>query len=145
MNTNDLKFMRQHCIDLLVASLMNFVLSHGEEISDYYRDEHGIEDEDGEVIKVLDLACEGCHFAVPIKYRAENEDDYQHHAFWTLYVVDEENDGLTLKYYQFSNPGLTYDDDESVPDHDYASSLSLAELEFIYSHVMDVYQKSQES
>lgn len=130
--------MEQHCIDLLVASLQNFVLEHGEEMCDYYRDEHGIDEEN--VVKVLDLACEGCHFAVPIKYRAEVEDDYEHHAFWTLYVVNDENDGLDLKYYQFYNTGLTFSDEDSEPDHDYARSLSLAELEFIYSHVIDVYK-----
>lgn len=130
--------MEQHCIDLLVASLQNFVLEHGEEMCDYYRDEHGIDEEN--VVKVLDLACEGCHFAVPIKYRAEDEDDYEHHAFWTLYVVNDENDGLDLKYYQFYNTGLTFSDEDSEPDHDYARSLSLAELEFIYSHVIDVYK-----
>jgi hypothetical protein len=138
MNINDLKLMEQHCIDLLVASLQNFVLEHGEEMCDYYRDEHGIDEEN--VVKVLDLACEGCHFAVPIKYRAEDEDDYEHHAFWTLYVVSDENDGLDLKYYQFYNTGLTFSDEDSEPDHDYARSLSLAELEFIYSHVIDVYK-----
>lgn len=138
MNTNDLKIMRQHCVDLLVASLQNFVLKHGEEMSDYYRDEHGIEEEN--VVKVLDLACEGCYFSIPIKYKTDgDEDDYQHHAFWTLYVVNDEECGLTLKYYQLSNYGLSYDDESSEPDHDYASSLSLAELEYIYSHVMDVY------
>ncbi len=130
--------MEQHCIDLLVASLQNFVLEHGEEMCDYYRDEHGIDEEN--VVKVLDLACEGCHFAVPIKYRAEDEDDYEHHAFWTLYVVSDENDGLDLKYYQFYNTGLTFSAEDSEPDHDYARRLSLAELEFIYSHVIDVYK-----
>ena len=141
MNTNDLRFMRQHCIDLLVASLQNFVLEHGEEMCDYYRDEHGIDDEN--VVKVLDLACEGCYFSVPIKYQTDgNEDDYEHHAFWTLYVVNDEEDGMELKYYQFYNSGLSFDDEESEPDHDYAKCLSLAELEYIYSHVLDVYSKS---
>ena len=143
MNTNDLELMRRHCIDLLVASLQNFVLEYGEEISDYYRDEHGIDDDN--VVKVLDLACEGCYFSLPIKYQTDgNEEDYEHHAFWTLYVVNDEEDGMDLKYYQFYNSGLSFDDEESEPDHDYARCLSLAELEFIYSHVMDVYQKSQE-
>ena len=143
MNTNDLKLMRQHCIDLLVASLMNFVLEHGEEMSDYFRDEHGINDDN--VVKVLDLASEGCHFSVPIKYRAESEEDYEHHAFWTLYVVNSDYDGMDLKYYQFYNSGLDFDNEESEPDHDYARCLSLSELEFIYSYVIDNYQKSQES
>lgn len=139
MNTNDLKTMRQHCINLLVASLQNFVLEHGEEMCDYFRDEHGIDEEN--VVKVLDLAAEGCHFSVPLKYRAENNsEDYEHHAFWSLYVVADDYDGMDLKYYQFYNYGFDFDQEDSEPDHDYAKNLSLAELEYIYSHVIDVYK-----
>ena len=136
MNTNDLITIEQNCRDLLIQCLMNFVLEHGEDMANYFRDEHGIDEEN--VVKVLDLACNGCYFSTPIKYRAENEDDYEHHAFWTLYVVGDE-DGMDLKYYQFSNAGFEYDHVNSEPDHDYAVQLSLSELELIYSHIISIY------
>lgn len=131
--------MRNHCVDLMVASLMNFVLEHGEDMSDYFRDEHGIDDEN--VVKVLDLASNGCAFSVPIKYCCEGKpEDYEHHSFWSLYVVTDEEGAMDLKYYQFFNEGFDFDQEDSEPDHDYASNLSLSQLEYIYCHVVDVYK-----
>lgn len=133
--------MGNHCTKLLISSLMNFVLEHGDDMNDYFMNEHGIDEEN--VVKVLDLASNGCAFALPMAYNTYGgSGDYEYNAFWSLYVVNDEHDGLQLKYYRFYNTGLTFDYDEAEPDHDSADSLSLAQLEYIYRHVIDVFKKS---
>ena len=48
----------------------------------------------------------------------------------------EENGRLLLKYYLFYNEGMEYDSDISDPDHNYASNLSLHELEMLCGYLM---------
>ncbi len=136
MNKVDLKNGLDYCRNYMIAQLTQYVLEHGDDMCDYYRDEHGIDDE---VIKLIDLADCGCYFSLPKKFQAENnEDDYMYYAFWTLYAVKESDGQINLKYYCFYNNGFEFDDELSDPDHDYAENLSLAILEYIYSAIFTI-------
>ncbi len=141
METKDLEFIRQLSINMLVSSLTNFVFEHGEDMCDYYREEHGIDDED--VVSVLDLTCKGgLAFHLPWPY--EEEDYCYFSSFWSLYIIRTESySGFELKYYRFINDGMEFDEEESQPDHGYAIDLSLAELEYIYTFLMEAYKKSK--
>ena len=73
-----------------------------------------------------------CHF--PDKDK-ESRINWLTVAYWGLYVVDR-GGKLYLKYYLFYNEGMEYDSDISEPDHDYASNLSLQELEILSGYLM---------
>ena len=55
----------------------------------------------------------------------------------------EEDGKLYLKYYLFYNEGMEYDSDISDPDHDYASNLSLQELEMLSGYLMAYVRQNQ--
>ena len=137
MNKEDLRNGLDYCRNYMISQLTQYVLEHGEDMCDHYRNEHGLDE--NEVLKLIDLADCGCYFSLPQKFQAENdEDDYEHYAFWTLYVVKEDDDEIRLKYYCFYNNGFDFDEVLSEPDHDYAEDLSLAKLEYIYSAVFTI-------
>lgn len=147
MNTNELILAESSCKDILYGKLKDFVLEHGEEMCDYFRDEYGMDEEENEdvtITNVIDLASHGCYFALPLKFQTEGEDpdnDFLFDAFWSLYTVKDNTTGkIELKYYRFYNYGITFDDDSSEPDHDDAYSLSMVELAYIYDAVVDMYK-----
>lgn len=144
--------------EMLVQAIMDYVREHGEDYSneplpDYYRDEFGIDDEeDGDkVVKLLNMFDNGgCYFATQERV---NDDDartywdggdykdaawccFHHHAFWAFYIVRDNDGNETLKYYQFENQGLVFDDDESEPDHDKVEDLGLVELRYIIEAII---------
>jgi hypothetical protein len=119
-------------------------------MNEYFYNEFGMYDEDEEgvkIIRVLDLSQIGCFFARQFKVNDDElrdicRDDHGFEIFdkieraftystiWALYVV--EGHGMqSLKYYRFYNDGVCYQED-SEPDHDYATNLSLTDLHHIY-------------
>ena len=68
--------MREACKQQLLDALMTLVRENGVDYNDYYRNEHGIEEDDGyTVVKVFDIACFGCYIGLPLKWCVEIEDD----------------------------------------------------------------------
>lgn len=131
---------------MLVGAIKEFVCANGEEMCQYYYDEFGMcEEDDGDkIIKVIDISDPGCFFAVQERV---NDDDirtyvedkeyedatfcgFHHHAFWSLYIVQDSEGNESLKYYQFDNQGICYED-SSDPDHGYVCNLNLAQLYYI--------------
>ena len=128
---------------ILVNAMMQVVMEHGEDFHnnyDYYFNDFGINEEETEdntkVLKIIDMynGGGGCfphaymhHETFPTGDK-ESWLEWYSFAFWGLYVVEEENK-LYLKYYVLYNEGMEYDSDISEPDHDYAQTLSLDELE----------------
>lgn len=137
---------------VLVQAIMDYVREHGEDyttepLPSYYRDEFGIYDEEegDKVVRLLDVSDPGCFFAVQERVNDDDVETYlkdgeygdaawccfHHHAYWAFYIVRDKDGGEVLKYYQFHNQGLIWDDNDSEPDHDRADSLSLAQLHYI--------------
>ena len=129
--------------NVLVNAMMKVVMEHGEDFHDsynYYFNDFGIDEEETEentkVLKIIDMFNNGgCCFPHAYMYHQilptedkESKIEWCSLAFWGLYVV-KENNMLNLKYYTFYNEGMEYDSDISDPDHDYAHTLSLDELE----------------
>lgn len=150
MKTNDLIDVARSCQKQLLGALAEYVREHGEEMSDYFYDEFGMNEEDEEgvkIVRVLDLSRIGCFFARQITVNDERlrdiyrnsgdseifnkiEVSFVFSAFWALYIVNEGGEER-LKYYAFHNNGVCYQED-CEPDHDYAIHLSISELHHIY-------------
>ena len=128
---------------ILVNAMIKVVMEHGEDFHnnyDYYFNDFGINEEETEdntkVLKIIDMYNGGgCCFPHAYMHHEtfptgdkESWLEWHSFAFWGLYVVEEENK-LYLKYYVLYNEGMEYDSDISEPDHDYAQTLSLDELE----------------
>ena len=149
--------------DMLVRAIMDYVREHGEDYTDeplpsYYYNEFGIYDEEEgcKVTKLLNLFDNGgCYYAVQDQVNDDNLDAYwkdgsyseavwacfRHHAYWAFYIVRDADGEERLKYYQFENNGLVFDDEESEPDHDYADGMSLAELHYIIGAIQEYDKK----
>ena len=127
----------------LVNAMMKVVMECGEDFHDsydYYRNDFGIDEEETEdntkVLKIVDMYNGwGCCFPHAYMHHEtfptgdkESWLEWHSFAFWGLYVVKEDNK-LYLKYYVLHNEGMEYDSDISEPDHNYAQTLSLDELE----------------
>ena len=152
--------MREACKEQLLDTLMTLVRENGDDYNDYYRDEHGIEEDEGyTIVKVLDIASFGCAFALPLKWVdgiegdidptvADLSDEFGHHAFWSLYIERDETGYETLMLYQFFNGGVNWQGDMAEPDHQPASEMSLAELDYltqaIYWHLRRDVEKVNE-
>lgn len=141
MNVEQLEQAREACKDKLLDTLMTLVREYGDDYNDYYRNEHGIdEDEDHTIVKVLNIASFGCHMALPSKFRDDIEgdtvptpdqldDEFSYHAYWSLYIERDEIGDETLMLYQFCNNGVNWQSELAEPDHSCASEMSLAELD----------------
>lgn len=152
--------MREACKEQLLDTLMTLVRENGDEYNDYYRDEHGIEEDEGyTIVKVLDIARIRCAFALPLKWvdgiegdidptAADLSDEFGHHDFWSLYIERDETGCETLMLYQFFNSGVNWQGDMVEPDHQPASEISLAELDYltqaIYWHLRKDVEKVNE-
>ena len=135
----------------LVNAMTNIVMKYGDDFHDsydYYCNDFGIDEEETEentkVLKIIDMFNNGgCCFSygymhnvtIPTKGK-ETEINWYTSAFWGLYVVEEDKE-LHLKFYELYNEGLEYDSDVSEPNHDYAITLSLQELEKLMNYLLD--------
>lgn len=160
MEIKDLIMTARQAQEMMVGALMEYVREHGDDMNDYYYNELGINEEDEEgvkVVKVLDVSDPGCAFAIQEQVNDDSmrmywEDGsyseaawccFHHHAFWAFYIVREADGEETLKYYQFHNQGLVYDDTESEPDHDNVEYLSLAQLRYIFEAIIGDYENNK--
>lgn len=143
MEKKDLILVSRNAREMLVNALYEYVWEHGEEMSDYFYNEHGINDEDEEgvkVVKVLDVSNPGCCFACQntVNFNSSNsciESGFHHYSVWSLYIVCDANGNTGLKYYMFHSDGIEYQN-SSEPDHDYVDTLSLADLRYIIEAVL---------
>lgn len=160
MKSEQLHRVREACKEQILAALMTLVRENGVDYNDYYRNEHGIDEDEGyTIVKVFDIACFGCHMALPMKFcddiegdtdptPAVLEDEFCYRAYWSLYIERDETGYDTLMLYQFYNSGVCWSSSESEPVHHPASDLSLAELDYltlaIYWHLYRDIEKKQE-
>ena len=136
--------------NILIEAITKVVMEHGEDFHehyDYYRDDFGIDEEETEentkVLKIIDIYNHGgcCFPQALIQHVIFSDKDKESRINWLsiafggLYVVEVDGK-LLLKYYLFYNEGMEYDSDISDPDHDYASNLSLHELEILSGYLM---------
>lgn len=143
MTSEQLHQVREACKGRLLDTLMTLVRENGEDYNDYFRDEHGIDEDEGYTIgKVFDIASFGCHIALPNEFAdgiegdtvptsADLSDHFGHHAYWSLYIERDSTGYETLMLYQFYNSGVCWDSDDAEPDHSPASEMSLAELDYL--------------
>lgn len=159
MKSEQLNRVREACKEQLLDTLMTLVRENGVDYNDYYRNEHGIDEDDGyTIVKVFDIACFGCHMALPLKWCDDIEgdtdptptvlaDEFGYHAYWSLYIERDETNYETLMLYQFYNSGVNWQSELAEPDHHPASDLSLAELDYlteaIYWHLHREIEKNQ--
>lgn len=152
MKSGQLEQVREACKQQLLDTLMTLVRENGTDYNDYYRDEHGIDEDEGyTVVKVFDIACFGCCVALPLKFDCGIEsdidptpqqiaDEYGCHAYWSLYIERDATGYETLMLYQFYNDGVNFQGGPAEPDHSPASEMSLAELDYltqaIYWHLL---------
>ncbi len=135
---------------MLIESMTEFVRKNGEEMSDYYYNEFGMDEEDEEgvkIVKVYDTSDQGCCFARQFKTdddTLENigrddegfeifdklENSFHYATYWALYIVREADGTENLKYYCFYNDGVCYQED-SEPDHNYVFWLTLEDIVLI--------------
>ena len=136
---------RKDCKKVLSALLLDYVKEHGEPLNDYYRNEFGIEPDDGEeIVSVLNVSDPGCFFALQYttnddltkeqvnngNLKAACYDGFCHYAFWAFYVAKDSDGNETLWYYMFYNSGIAYDDD-AEPEHDRVELLDIAAIDYI--------------
>lgn len=161
MTSEQLKQVREACKERLLDTLMALVRENGVDYNDYYRNEHGIEpDEGGTIGKVFDIANFGCHLALPLKWcdgltadvhplSSELAGEFCYHAYWSLYIERDKTGYETLMLYQFFCSGVCWDSKDAEPDHSPASEMSLAELDYltqaIYWHLKRDIEKDNET
>lgn len=143
MKSEQLHQVRDACKEQLLDTLMTLVRENGDDYNDYYRNEHGIEEDDGyTIVKVFDIASFGCCVALPLKFDCGIEgdtdptpeqitDEYGCHAYWSLYIERDATGYETLMCYQFCNDGVNFQDSIAEPDHSPASEMSLTELDYL--------------
>ena len=158
MNVKELVEAREEHRQALLQALFDFVKENGEPFSDYYRDEHGIDEEEDEnvtVTHVLDTSQFGCYFPLPLQVNNKEIDDaedidndlydaFELYCFWSFYIVkDNETGEEELKYYEFYNSGIKWSDEDSEPDHSPAADLSLAKLDYIFTAIQCGMQENE--
>lgn len=143
----------------IVSALTSYVREQGENFHDrdyngynIFRETFGLTEEDeGEerITKVLDFYgnC-GCYFFESASINDDtcdglNEENFNdklyegaaYTAYQCLYIVVDANGVERLKYYRFVNGGISFDEDQAEPDHDYASKLPLTDLDNIIAAI----------
>lgn len=156
MNKNNLLRAESKAKKQLVKAIMKYVRENGEEMSEYFYNEFGMnEEDDGEkIIKVLDVSGPGCCFSCQNKANDSMEIDlhnmrhtpsfiywhlnrmFYHCAIWAFYIVKDTEGKERLKYYMFHNEGTQYEED-SEPDHDYVDNLGLQDLHYIIEAITE--------
>lgn len=160
MKSEQLHQVREACKQQLLDTLMTLARENGDDYNDYYRDEHGIDEDEGyTIVKVFDIAHFGCHVGLPLKWRDDIEgdtdptpevlaDEFGYHAYWSLYIERDQTGYETLMLYQFCNDGVNWQSGPAEPDHSPASEMSLAELDYltqaIYWHLRRDVEKEKE-
>lgn len=156
MKSEQLKQVREACKERLLDTLMTLVRENGVDYNDYYRDEHGIDEDEGYTIgKVFDIASFGCHMALPNKWCDDIEgdtdptpdvlsDEFGYHAYWSLYIERDETGYEMLMLYQFFNASVNWQSELAEPDHSPASEMSLAELDYLTQAIYWHLEKSEE-
>lgn len=151
MDYKYLEAVRDNAKMAIINAILQYVKEHGEDVTDYDINEFGLDGdmEDGcTVTKVFDFfnngGCFYCNSSVNDR-KLEDIDDgnwydklysgITHTAIQCLYIVVDENGNEYLKYYQFYNGGVDFDDDQAEPDHDDAMHLSLIDLDFILTAI----------
>jgi len=148
MNLNQLCSVREGLRVQLLMALESYVRENGDNMADYYRDEHGI-DEDSygyDVVKILDTSDFGCCFPMALKINDDDLDNattlddlresFEYHAFWSFYIAKDRKTGEeSLYYYEFCCPGIQWLQEEAEPYHEPAAELSLEALENIVSAI----------
>ena len=113
MKKEELKDFKYLCQQMLVSKMLEYVREHGEDVTDYERNEFGLEDgEDYQVTKVLNFFDNGgCVFTL-------NQGSYfVTHAVLCLYIEEFQGKEYLMSYSLY-NEGTEYDSDKSEPDHD---------------------------
>jgi len=156
MDIKDLIMVARNCQEQLIKALTEYVREYGEEMSDYFYNEFGMEEEDEEGVKithVLNTSEMGCSFARQFKVNDETLSDIDRHdegfeifdklensfhyaTYWAFYIVRDADGNENLKYYCFYNDGVCYQED-SEPDHDLVERLSLDELRYIIAAIIE--------
>lgn len=141
---------------MLIDYLTDYVRKNGDEMSDYFYNEFGINDEEEEgvkVIKVLETSEIGVSFARQFNANkcAENidrddlgfevfdklENTFHYATYWAFYIVKNGDDEY-LKYYCFYNDGVCYQED-SEPDHGFVVNLTLEDI----ANILEVLSQSE--
>lgn len=126
----------------MVEAIKQFVLTYGENFSDYYRDEMGIDDEEnGEatVCRVIDIFNNGgCYFPYTMSVTVNERAFWQFYAFQCLYVV-KEGDKMEVKAYALVNDGNSFNSDEAEPDHDSLMSYDLDVITKLYYWLVRIF------
>lgn len=156
MEAKQLVKTRDNYRSMLVNAILEFVRENGEDCGSYEINEFGLDEgRDGEahITKVLNFFDNGgCYFFEPCGLNSDTCNDMDdetwydklydgvtHTAYQCLYIVVDENGKEELKYYRFTNGGLSFDDDQAEPDHDFAWKLPLLDLDYIISVIGKVW------
>lgn len=132
----------------IVQKLLQYVRDNGTDVTNYDRQIFGLdvdEDDDHIITQVLNLyGNNGCYFFEPDRVNEDGLNDmtdenwsdllYEHivhTAYQCLYIVVDANGDERLRYYRFTNGGLTFDDDQADPDHGDCYTLNLIDLHYL--------------
>lgn len=155
MNVKLLKTANELAKETLIKAITDYVMENGENMSDYYYNEFGMEEEDEDgvkIVKVLDTSDPGCTFARQFKTNDDSlddlsdsdecdeiidklEDSFHYATYWAFYIVRNADGSEDLKYYCFYNNGVCYSED-SDPDHGYVCNLTLEDLSCIVDNLI---------
>lgn len=160
MNLDDLMQGALECHEEMVDMVFDYVKDNGTDCTEYEMEEFGISGtlSDGEhVTKILNFydSKEGCSYITAalnksvdfdgiryenrdsepyeinhlIEIAAENTFDFT--SIHCLYIVADGTGAERLSYYCFTNPGCSFDDNNSEPHHGEAIELTINELAYI--------------
>ncbi len=144
--------------NLMTYRLLQHVKENGEDITDYERNEFGLDEDEQDGVtltKVLNFYDnDGCYFPVArkilpdvstdenTKIADELDNTFEHYAFLCLYIEIDENISPmeNLKYYCLYNNGVGFKY-SSEPDHGYVNNLPLE----IVCKIVDVIRYTDET
>lgn len=160
MNLDDLMQGALECHEEMVDMVFDYVKDNGTDCTEYEMEEFGISStlSDGEhVTKILNFydSKEGCSYITAalnksvdfdgIRYENRDSEPYEiNHlieiasentfdftSIHCLYIVADGTGAERLSYYCFTNPGCSFDDNNSEPHHGEAIELTINELAYI--------------
>lgn len=151
MKKEELKEFQYLCQKMLVSKMLDYVREHGEDVTDYERNEFGLEDdEDCKITKVLNFVDNGgCCFSLPngvnideefecddlLEFQLKTENYITFYAVQCLYI-EEFNGTEYLMSYSLYNGGLRFLDDLSEPDHQSMLNESLEYVTMIANAIL---------
>lgn len=131
MKTKEIEEVQIICKKLLIGKLLDYVRQHGEDVTDYERNEFGLgeDDEDWKVTKVLNFFDNGgCCFTLGVTNGIAPE--FVTYAVHCLYIVEDEGEEHLMSYSLY-NVGTEYNSEASEPDHDYMINECMSYVEHI--------------